>query len=108
MPEKRHRTLNALVVVNTGLSACWLFRQELLVCHVNQKREKDMLKQQDMTETAAAVIHFLPADQWVTPRMMTRTTGVSEARCQLILTLLVLAGLAKDNGGYGNKFRRCQ
>ena len=72
------------------------------------RREKDMLKQQDMTETAAAVLHFLPADKWVTPRMMTRTTGVSEARCQLILTQLVLAGLAKDNGGYGNKFRRCQ
>ncbi|MLN78295.1 hypothetical protein DP238_25575 [Escherichia coli] len=52
--------------------------------------------------------NFLPADKWVTPRMMTRTTGVSEARCQLILTQLVLAGLAKDNGGYGNKFRRCQ
>ncbi|MDZ9193749.1 hypothetical protein SM995_13955 [Escherichia coli] len=31
-----------------------------------------MLKQQDMTETAAAVLHFLPADKWVTPRMMTR------------------------------------
>ncbi|MEW0806731.1 hypothetical protein AB0U16_25050, partial [Escherichia coli] len=61
-----------------------------------------MLKQQDMTETAAAVLHFLPADKWVTPRMMTRTTGVSEARCQLILTQLVLAGLAKDNGGYPN------
>ncbi|EHL6535733.1 hypothetical protein NVE53_004783 [Escherichia coli] len=30
-----------------------------------------MLKQQDMTETAAAVLHFLPADKWVTPRMMT-------------------------------------
>ncbi len=66
-----------------------------------------MLKQQDMTETAAAVLHFLPADKWVTPRMMTRTTGVSEARCQLILTQLVLAGLAKDNGGYGNKFSPC-
>ncbi|OUK54614.1 hypothetical protein BZL34_26720, partial [Escherichia coli] len=25
------------MVANTGLSACWLFRQELLVCHVNQK-----------------------------------------------------------------------
>lgn len=72
------------------------------------RREKDMLKQQDMTETAAAVLYFLPADKWVTPRMMTRTTGVSEAQCQLILTQLVLAGLAKDNGGYGNKFRRCQ
>ena len=52
-----------------------------------------MLKQQDMTETAAAVLHFLPAGKWVTPRMMTRTTGVSEARCQLILTQLVLAGV---------------
>ncbi|MDD9272554.1 hypothetical protein [Escherichia coli] len=95
------------MVENTGFLSCWLFRQELLVCHVNQKG-KNMLKQQDMTETAAAVLHFLPADKWVTPRMMTRTTGVSEARCQLILTQLVLAGLAKDNGGYGNKFRRCQ
>ena len=57
-----------------------------------------MLKQQDMTETAAAVLHFLPADKWVTPRMMTRTTGVSEARCQLILTQLVLAGLAITAG----------
>ena len=64
-----------------------------------------MLKQQDMTETAAAVLHFLPADKWVTPRMMTRTTGVSEARCQLILTQLVLAGTginsdAASNGGF--------
>jgi hypothetical protein len=57
MPEKRHRTLNALVVVNTGLSACWLFGQELLVCHVNRKREKGMLKQQDMTETARVVFN---------------------------------------------------
>ncbi|EFI5401524.1 hypothetical protein FDV98_22820 [Escherichia coli] len=40
MPENRVSTVNALVVANTGLSACWLFRQELLVCHVNRKREK--------------------------------------------------------------------
>ncbi|TJF78817.1 hypothetical protein C9186_23995, partial [Escherichia coli] len=39
MPEKWRSTLNALVVANTGLSACWLFRQELLVCHVNRKKE---------------------------------------------------------------------
>ena len=67
-----------------------------------------MLKQQDMTEAAAAVLHFLPTNKWVTPRTMTGITGISEARCQLILTQLVLAGLAKDNGGFGNKFRRCQ
>ncbi|EFZ62808.1 lipoprotein [Escherichia coli DEC8A] len=40
MTEKRHGALNALVVANTGLSACWLFGQELLVCHVNQKGKK--------------------------------------------------------------------
>ncbi|EFC1642340.1 hypothetical protein FA822_22135 [Escherichia coli] len=28
MPEKWYWTLNALVVANTGLSACWLFRKE--------------------------------------------------------------------------------
>ncbi len=67
-----------------------------------------MLKQQDMTEAAATVLHFLPADKWITPRAMTSITGVSEARCQLILTQLVLGGLVKDSGGYGNKFRRCQ
>jgi hypothetical protein len=67
-----------------------------------------MLNQQDMTENAAAVYHFLPSDKWVTVRAMVGITGVSEARCQLILTQLVIAGLAKENGGYGNKFKRCQ
>ncbi|EAB1581677.1 hypothetical protein ACV2HJ_08755 [Salmonella enterica subsp. enterica serovar Miami] len=67
-----------------------------------------MLKQQDMTGTAAAILHFLPADKWVTARTMMGITGVTESRCQLILTLLTLAGLAKDNGGMGNKFKRCQ
>lgn len=50
----------------------------------------------------------LPAGKLVTSCMMTGFTGISEARCQLILTQLVLAGLAKDDGGFGNKFRRCQ
>ncbi|OTC93499.1 TrmB family transcriptional regulator, partial [Escherichia coli] len=27
------------------------------MCHVNRKREKDMLKQQDMTETARVVFN---------------------------------------------------
>ncbi|EIL14952.1 hypothetical protein ECO9570_03232, partial [Escherichia coli O111:H8 str. CVM9570] len=39
MSENRVSTVNALAAVNTGLSACWLFRQELLVCHVNRKKE---------------------------------------------------------------------
>ncbi|HBE3426665.1 TPA: hypothetical protein KL551_001033 [Escherichia coli] len=67
-----------------------------------------MLKQQDMTETAAAVLHFLPADKWVTPRMMTRTTGVSEARCQLILTQLVLAVSCCENGRLVGVGSTCQ
>ncbi|EGB2526603.1 hypothetical protein M8Q70_002953 [Salmonella enterica] len=67
-----------------------------------------MSKQQDMTETAAAILHFLPCDKWVTAREMVSITGVTESRCQLILTQLALAGLAKDNGGMGNKFKRCQ
>lgn len=61
-----------------------------------------------MTETAAAVYHSLPSDKWVTIRAMVGINGVSEVQCQLILTQLMIAGLAKDNGGYGNKFKRCQ
>ncbi|EAB9602532.1 hypothetical protein DTY75_24170 [Escherichia coli] len=38
--QNRVSTVNTLVVANTGLSACWLFRQELLVCHVNRKRKR--------------------------------------------------------------------
>jgi len=94
MPEKRYRTLNALVIVNTGLSACWLFRQELLVCHVNQKREKDMLKQQDMTETARVVFNELSVTEPATVGEIAQNTYLSRERCQLILTQLVMAGLA--------------
>ncbi|HFO8304742.1 TPA: hypothetical protein ACHKZJ_004904, partial [Escherichia coli] len=61
MPAIYSSAINSLVVINTALSACWLFRQELLVCHVNRKREKDMLKQRDMTETARAVFNELSA-----------------------------------------------
>ncbi|HAZ3621823.1 TPA: site-specific DNA-methyltransferase [Escherichia coli] len=32
-----------------------------------------------MKEIAATALHFLPADKWVTFRIMTRTTGASEA-----------------------------
>ncbi|EFO2105821.1 TPA: hypothetical protein HGR20_19640 [Escherichia coli] len=33
-------TVNTLVIVNTDFLSCWLFRQELLVCHVNQKEKR--------------------------------------------------------------------
>ena len=92
--EKRRSTLNVLAVANTGLSACWLFRQELLVCHVNQKREKDMLKQQDMTETARVVFNELSVTEPATVGEIAQNTYLSRERCQLILTQLVMAGLA--------------
>ena len=92
--EKRRSTLNVLVVANTCLSACWLFRQELLVCHVNRKREKDMLKQQDMTETARVVFNELSATEPATVGEIAQNTYLSRERCQLILTQLVMAGLA--------------
>ncbi|WP_162287020.1 hypothetical protein [Pantoea stewartii] len=67
-----------------------------------------MLNQQDMTETAQDLYHFLPTDKWVSPDHMERLTGVSEARCQLILTQMVMAGMAEDKGGFGNSFKRCR
>ena len=94
MSENRVSTVNALVVANTGLSACWLFRQELLVCHVNRKREKDMLKQQDMTEAARVVFNELSVTDPATVREIAQNTYLSRERCQLILTQLVMAGLA--------------
>ena len=67
-----------------------------------------MLKQQDMTETARVVFNELSVTDPATVGEIAQNTYLSRERCQLILTQLVLAGLAKDNGGYGNKFRRCQ
>ena len=49
-----------------------------------------MLKQQDMTETAAVLHFYLLTKQRY--RMMTGTTRESAAWCQLILTLLVHSG----------------
>lgn len=92
--QNRVSTVNTLVVANTGLSACWLFRQELLVCHVNRKKEKDMLKQQDMTETARVVFNELSVTEPATVGEIAQNTYLSRERCQLILTQLVMAGLA--------------
>ena len=84
--------INSLVVINTVLSGCWLFRQELLVCHVNRKREKDMLKQQNMTETARVVFNELSVTEPATVGEIAQNTYLSRERCQLILTQLVMSG----------------
>ncbi|MGL5370807.1 MAG: hypothetical protein ACRDBF_07250 [Plesiomonas shigelloides] len=62
----------------------------------------------DMTVPAHNVYRVLASDSWVAPVDMERITGLTEARCQLILTQLVLAGLAEDISGNGSMyFRRC-
>ena len=62
------------------------------MCHVNRKREKDMLKQQDMTETARVVFNELSATEPATVGEIAQNTYLSRERCQLILTQLVMAG----------------
>ncbi|EOX2496509.1 TrmB family transcriptional regulator [Escherichia coli] len=60
-----------------------------------------MLKQQDMTETARAVFNELSATEPAT----VGNTYLSRERCQLILTQLVMAGLADYQFGC---YRRLQ
>ncbi|SAQ01813.1 Uncharacterised protein [Klebsiella oxytoca] len=54
---------------------------------------KDMLKQQDMTETAKAVFNQL-SDKPATAGEIAQNTHLSRECCQLILTQLVMAGLS--------------
>ncbi len=53
-----------------------------------------MLKQQDMTETARVVFNELSATAPATVGEIAQNTYLSRERCQLILTQLVMAGLA--------------
>ena len=55
---------------------------------------KDMLKQQDMTETARVVFNELSVNDPATVGEIAQNTYLSRERCQLILTQLVMAGLA--------------
>nr|WP_227516414.1 hypothetical protein [Klebsiella pneumoniae] len=54
---------------------------------------KDMLNQQDMTETAKAVFNEL-SDKPATAGEIAQNTHLTRERCQLILTQLVMAGLS--------------
>ncbi|EGK4002176.1 TPA: TrmB family transcriptional regulator [Escherichia coli] len=53
-----------------------------------------MLKQQDMTETARVVFNELSVTEPATVWEIAQNTYLSRERCQLILTQLVMAGLA--------------
>ncbi|MBS1204597.1 MAG: hypothetical protein H6R25_1496 [Proteobacteria bacterium] len=52
-----------------------------------------MLKQQDMTETAKAVLNSLTLSP-ATAGEVAEAVHISHERCQLILTQLVMAGLS--------------
>ncbi|OAF26779.1 TrmB family transcriptional regulator [Escherichia coli] len=68
------------------------------------RREKDMLKQQDMTETAKVVFNELSIEP-ATVGEIAQNTYLSRERCQLILTQLVMAGLVDYQFGC---YRRLQ
>ncbi|EBU3605451.1 hypothetical protein ACJ7OP_004343 [Salmonella enterica] len=71
--------------------SCWCSQPELSVCHAIYLRVKDMLNQQDKTETAKAVLNEL-SDKPATAGEIAQNTHLSRERCLLILTQLVMAG----------------
>lgn len=72
-----------------------------------RKREKGMLNQNDMTETASIIYHCLSVKSWKSVEHMANIMRISEGCCQLILTQLVMAGLAVEDAR-GENFKRCQ
>ncbi|UWC83423.1 hypothetical protein [Klebsiella pneumoniae] len=75
-----------------NLSLAELFDQGYL-CVTPNERVKDMLNQQDMTETAKAVLNAL-SDKPATAGEIAQNTHLTREHCQLILTQLVMAGLS--------------
>jgi hypothetical protein len=65
-----------------------------------------MLKQEDMTMTAACVLEAVPLYTWFSVSEAARLTGLPEPRCQLLLTQFRLAGLmeSRDDDTF---FKRC-
>ncbi|WP_338423726.1 hypothetical protein [Pantoea ananatis] len=59
-----------------------------------------------MTDSAQAVLHFLPS-VWTSPDKISEMTGISQPKCQLILTQLAMAGLVEDLTNMSESFRRC-
>jgi predicted transcriptional regulator len=65
-----------------------------------------MLKQQDMTYTAKIIYCCLSKNNWKSVEYLANLMRISAGRCQLILTQLVMAGLAIEDKG-GENFKRC-
>lgn len=59
---------------------------------------KDILNQQDMTETACAVFNTL-SNEPATAGEIAQNTHLTREGCQLILTQLVMAGLSEYQFG---------
>lgn len=72
----------------------------------HEKQVKDMLNQQDMTEAASIIYRCLNDKNWKSVGYLANLMRISEGRCQLILTQLVMAGLAVEDAG-GENFKRC-
>lgn len=81
----------------TAIVSCCTQEPELSVCHATFE-VKDMLNQQDMTETAKAVFNEL-SDKPATAGEIAQNTHLTRERCQLILTQLVMAGLSEYQFG---------
>ncbi|WP_239593247.1 hypothetical protein [Klebsiella pneumoniae] len=86
-----------------NLSLAELFDQSYL-CVTPNGRVKDMLNQQDMTETAKAVLNAL-SDKPATAGEIAQNTHLTRERCQLILTQLVMAGLSDYQFGCYNRLQ---
>lgn len=56
-----------------------------------------MLKQGDITQEARIIFEVTPYTQAVTADEVSQVTGLTQPRCQLILTPLAMAGLVKEN-----------
>ncbi|AYN27069.1 hypothetical protein D8682_08785 [Buttiauxella sp. 3AFRM03] len=66
-----------------------------------------MIKQQDMTEIASIIYRCLNTKKWKSVGEMANLMRISEGRCQLILTQLMMAGLAVEDTS-GEMFKCCQ
>ena len=66
-----------------------------------------MLKQQNMTETARVVFNELSVTEPATVGEIAQNIYLSRERCQLILTQLVMAGLADYQFGCYRRLQSC-
>uniref|UniRef100_UPI001F0474FC hypothetical protein n=1 Tax=Erwinia amylovora TaxID=552 RepID=UPI001F0474FC len=67
---------------------------------------KDMLKQQDITCTANILYCCLNNTHWKSVEYLANLMRISVGHCQLMLTQLVMAGMAIEDTN-GEMYKRC-